>query len=42
MHKYLDEFIAGVYQKANQNDGGVEMNAWFHNLAFDVYFILLN
>ena len=35
MHKYLDEFITGVQQKANQNEGGVEINVWFHNLAFD-------
>jgi cytochrome P450 len=36
IHKYLDEFIAGV-QMADENEGGVEMNAWFHNLTFDVY-----
>ena len=37
MNVYFDEFLTGVRERAEQNDGHVEMNEWFHNLSFDVY-----
>jgi len=36
MNKYYDEFIRGVGKRAEENDGIVELNEWFHNLSFDV------
>lgn len=40
INPYFDEFVRGAYQQSLKNDGIVEMNAWFHNLAFDVHTIL--
>jgi len=37
INSYFDEFLQGAYQQSLKNDGTVEMNAWFHNLAFDVH-----
>jgi len=36
METHYERFIWGIRQKASQNDGVVEINSWFHNLAFDV------
>jgi hypothetical protein len=36
MNVYFGEFLTGVRERAEQNDGHVEMNEWFHNLSFDV------
>jgi cytochrome P450 len=33
---YFDEFVRGIYQQSLENGGVVEINGWFHNLAFDV------
>ena len=37
MNIYLNDFIDGVMERAERNDGVVEMNEWFHNLSFDVF-----
>jgi len=36
MIKYFDLFISGIAQRAQSNHGLVDLNGWFHNLAFDV------
>ena len=36
MNRYYEEFIRGVGKRAEENDGIVELNEWFHNLSFDV------
>ena len=33
---YLGLFIRGIQDRAEKNNGIVEMNEWFHNLTFDV------
>lgn len=36
MNLYFDEFIEGIKERAELNNGSVELNEWFHNLSFDV------
>ena len=36
MNKYYDQFVTGLRERAEKNDGIVEMNEWLHNLSFDV------
>jgi len=36
MNLYFSKFISGLEQRAEENNGIVEMNEWFHNLSFDV------
>lgn len=38
MNIYFNEFMDGIRERAERNDGLVEMNEWFHNLSFDVSF----
>ena len=40
MKESFDVLIDVIGKKASQNNGVVEMNAQFHNLAFDVYLLL--
>jgi cytochrome P450 len=35
--RYVNKMIVGVEQKALQNGDIIEINEWFHNLAFDVH-----
>ena len=34
---YFDQFISGILLQAANNDGLVDLNQCFHNLAFDVH-----
>jgi hypothetical protein len=36
MNLYFKEFIDGMKERAEVNNGSVEFNEWFHNLSFDV------
>jgi hypothetical protein len=36
MNRYYIKFIEGINKRAARDGGIVEMNEWFHNLAFDV------
>ena len=36
MERYFDELIQSVREVADQNDGVVDMNVQFHNLAFEI------
>jgi cytochrome P450 len=36
MIQYFDQFITGIENQAQSNDGLIDLNQWFHNLAFDV------
>jgi len=36
MNRYYQEFLAGIEERANKQDGIVELNEWFCNLSFDV------
>jgi hypothetical protein len=38
MNGYFKQFVTGIDQRAKENNGIVEMNRWFYNLAFDVSF----
>jgi hypothetical protein len=34
---YFDQFISGILLQAEVHDGLVDLNLWFHSLAFDVF-----
>ena len=36
MNRHYNCFLEGISQQASQNDGIVELNAWFHNLTLDI------
>jgi hypothetical protein len=42
MDTYLTQFISGIAEQANRNEGIVYMNRWIHNLTFDVHLVLRN
>jgi len=42
LNRYFHEFITGIEKRAASNNGVVELNEWFHNLAFDVPCSLCN
>lgn len=39
--RYVNKLLVGVEQKALQSEDIVEINKWFHNLAFDVHSLVI-